>query len=644
MSRAAAWQEANTAFLERLVTVLREHLAALTDHDGAPTNFRWPQPGPKQPLPALLLLRDAFGLSAFETAALSLCTAQELDTSIGPLCALATGDPARPWPSFGLAMRAFSPAAWEAVTPEGPLRSWRLIEVERRSGEPLALAALRCDERILDFIKGLNRIDERLAVLANEIGPPQSEPRDDEAVARLTRLWREGGTPGMAALLFAADPAQRLAVAAAAAVGRRLYRLDAEALPTAPADLEALARLWNREAVLRPLALVIDAPTREDSPHALLTQRFVTRLTFPVADSSEQPLQLWTETMLTIQVARAGADARQASWAAALGPGHAALAGRLAGAFDFGPEAIGRIAASAPASDPVAIWRSCVISVRPRLDGLAQRIELRASWDDLVLPTEQQAMLRQIVDQVAHRRQVYEDWGYAARLSRGLGITALFTGESGTGKTMAAEVIAAALELNLYRIDLSSVVSKYIGETEKNLRKLFDAAERGGAVLLFDEADALFGKRSEVKDSHDRYANIEVNYLLQRIESFSGLAILATNMKAALDRAFMRRMRFVVNFPYPGREQRRMMWLRAFPTTVPLAPLDYDHLARINLAGGHIVAAALNAAFRAAAAGGEVGMADVLHAARAELVKLNQPIIAADFVVPLSAVQTRAAE
>jgi SpoVK/Ycf46/Vps4 family AAA+-type ATPase len=204
---------------------------------------------------------------------------------------------------------------------------------------------------------------------------------------------------------------------------------------------------------------------------------------------------------------------------------------------------------------------------------------------------------------------------------------------------MAAEVVAARLELNLYRIDLSSVVSKYIGETEKNLRKLFDAAEQGGAVLLFDEADALFGKRSEVKDSHDRYANIEVNYLLQRIESFSGLAILATNMKAALDSAFMRRMRFVVSFPHPGPVERRMMWLRAFPALVPLEPLDYDHLARINLTGGHIVAAALNAAFLAAAARRKVGMRDVLQAARAELVKLNRPINAADFAVPPAAVR-----
>ena len=189
--------------------------------------------------------------------------------------------------------------------------------------------------------------------------------------------------------------------------------------------------------------------------------------------------------------------------------------------------------------------------------------------------------------------------------------------------------------MNLYRIDLSAVVSKYIGETEKNLRQLFDAAEMGGVVLLFDEADALFGKRSEVKDSHDRYANIEVNYLLQRIEAFSGLAILATNMKAALDGAFLRRLRFVVRFPHPGPAERQRMWRRAFPPLVPKESLDYERLGRINLTGGHIVSAALNAAFLAAAGGGRpVTMRDVLQSARAEMVKLNRPITEADFAAP----------
>ena len=199
------------------------------------------------------------------------------------------------------------------------------------------------------------------------------------------------------------------------------------------------------------------------------------------------------------------------------------------------------------------VWDACLANTRPRMDLLAQRLDPKATWDDIVLPAEVEQLLRQIAGQVAQRSTVYDAWGFRARMNRGLGISALFAGESGTGKTMAAEVLANELRLNLYRIDLSAVVSKYIGETEKNLRRLFDAAEDGGAILFFDEADALFGKRSEVKDSHDRYANIEVNYLLQRMEAYGGLAILATNMKSALDPAFRAPAALCGELPVPER-------------------------------------------------------------------------------------------
>jgi SpoVK/Ycf46/Vps4 family AAA+-type ATPase len=212
----------------------------------------------------------------------------------------------------------------------------------------------------------------------------------------------------------------------------------------------------------------------------------------------------------------------------------------------------------------------------------------------------------------------------------------LFAGESGTGKTLAAEVIANELRLDLYRIDLSSVVSKYIGETEKNLRRLFDAAEDGGAILFFDEADALFGKRSEVKDAHDRYANIEINYLLQRMEQYRGLAILATNMKSSLDAAFTRRLRFIVNFPFPGVPERQQMWQKAFPAAARADGLDYARLARLNLTGAGIHNAALNAAFLAATASRPITMKEVLEAARDEFRKLERPVNEADFRLELS--------
>jgi SpoVK/Ycf46/Vps4 family AAA+-type ATPase len=265
------------------------------------------------------------------------------------------------------------------------------------------------------------------------------------------------------------------------------------------------------------------------------------------------------------------------------------------------------------------------------MDALAQRIDSRASWDDLVLPEPELDLLHQIADQVRHRAAVYQDGGFADRLSRGLGITALFEGPSGTGKSMAVEVLAHDLRLSLYRIDLSAVVSKYIGETEKNLRRVFAAAEQGTAVLFFDEADALFGKRSQVRDSHDRYANIEVNYLLQRMESYRGVAVLATNMRSALDQAFLRRLRFVVTFAFPAAAERRVIWARVFPARTRTADLDLDRLARLTATGGMICNIALNAAFLAARDATPVTMPLVLAAARAEFRKLELPVADSDF-------------
>ena len=262
--------------------------------------------------------------------------------------------------------------------------------------------------------------------------------------------------------------------------------------------------------------------------------------------------------------------------------------------------------------------------MRGGLDALAQRIDSRVAFDDLVAPPVVTAQLRAIASELQHRPRVHGDWGFAAHNGRGLGTAALFAGESGTGKTYAAEAIASAAGLDLYRIDLASVVSKYIGETEKNLSRLFEAAETSGAILLFDEADALFGKRSEVRDSHDRFANIEIAYLLQRIETYRGLVILTTNMKSALDRAFLRRIRYVVQFPYPDAAARETLWRMQFPADAPLGEVDFAGLARLQLTGGNIRAIALNAAFLAAAEGERIGQAVLIAAAQAELAKLER--------------------
>jgi SpoVK/Ycf46/Vps4 family AAA+-type ATPase len=275
-------------------------------------------------------------------------------------------------------------------------------------------------------------------------------------------------------------------------------------------------------------------------------------------------------------------------------------------------------------ADTSELWATCRSFVGSELGALAQRIEPVATWSRLVLPQRELGLLHQLRVQVDHRSVVYEEWGMGELLNRGRGVSALFTGPPGTGKTMAAEIIANDLELELYRIDLSSVVSKYIGETEKNLRKVFDAADQGGAILFFDEADALFGKRTEVRDSHDRHANVEINYLLQRMEDYAGLAILATNRKGDLDSAFLRRLRFIVSFPFPRPEYRRRIWETVLPDALPRLPLDLAALSRLEIAGGNIRNVAVNAAFMAAADGEPLAMKHLILAAGHEYAKLDK--------------------
>jgi hypothetical protein len=255
------------------------------------------------------------------------------------------------------------------------------------------------------------------------------------------------------------------------------------------------------------------------------------------------------------------------------------------------------------------------------------RIEPRATWSDLVVPPEARDQLRELAQRVAYRHRVVEGWGFKDKTTTGNGVTALFLGAPGTGKTMAAEIVARELALDLLKVDLAALVSKYIGETEKNLERVFRVAESGSALLLFDEADAIFGKRSEIEDAHDRYANQEISYLLQRVERFDGVAILTTNFRQNLDAALCRRLTFAVSFPFPDDQSRKAIWRTVWPGQVVLADdVDLDRLATsFKLSGGHIRNAAMAAAFLAASAGSPVTMAHLQHAISRELGKLGKP-------------------
>lgn len=598
------------------------------------------------PPPALNLLSNSLGLSSFDRQVLIFCAALSLDTQMAALCARAHGDANKPYPTFALAFSLFDDPDWNALSPHAPLRYWKLLEINQPGAEPLTSAALTADERIVNYLKGLNYLDDRLTPLLDSITtgsieedlPPSQQQHVDSIRKYLQSQNGKGKAPAFE--LLGNDSESKILIAGhvAASLGLNLYNIHLKMFPDSVGDLETFIRLWQREALLLPLALYIDTEgANEDEKKRL--RRFLQRTAGIVFLDQNDAKMETIGNRFTIEVNKPTSAEQKMLWQRALESDETQLPQQLAEQFSFNQSEIQRLANVLAEDDSENqpemhkdLWQLCRVAARMGMDQLAARIDAKANWEQMVLPKEQAQLLRQITDQVAQRKRVYEDWGFRERMNRGLGINALFAGESGTGKTMAAEVIANALELDLFRIDLSAVVSKYIGETEKNLRKLFDAAEDSGAILFFDEADALFGKRSEVKDSHDRYANIEINYLLQRMESYRGLAILATNMKTALDKAFVRRLRFIVDFPFPVAEQRQEIWRKVFPQHTPLAEdLDFSHLAKFHLTGGNILSIALNAAFLAAQENSVITMPLLLSATRTEFKKLERPAKESNF-------------
>jgi hypothetical protein len=573
--------------------------------------------------PAIDTLTLLFELSGFERDLLLLAAGVEMDARLGQLCAEASGQANRPWVTFGLALGALPAAHWDALVPSEALRRWRLLELDESAG--LTSGRVHIDERVLHYLAGINSLDQRLQPLLQPLAPPRLMCRAhaDVSAAACARLQRDGRR-SRATLLSGDDCQGQRDVAAdiARRLGVTLHCLRAEDIPATSHEQAELATLWQREAILLGSALLIEL--RNDGGKTL--ERFVERLGGLLLIASRVPIALEGEAFV---VDRPDVPEQRRLWREALGQRSDELApilDSLAGRYRLGARRIAQIAARlGPEMDPDALHRACRTDA-PDMSELAQPIAARADWEDLVLPEAPRRILQQIAVHTRYRLTVHHDWGFAEKSSRGLGIATLFWGDSGTGKTLAAEVLANTLGLALYRIDLSAVVSKYIGETEKNLRKVFDGAEELGAILLFDEADALFGKRSEVKDSHDRYANIEVSYLLQRMEAYRGLAILTTNHKAALDTAFARRLRFVVHFPFPDEAQREALWQGVFPAATPLEQLDYRKLAHLAVPGGTIRNVALAAAFLAAEDGVPVGMRHLLRAAHMEASKRDKPI------------------
>ncbi len=639
------WVQANQRYLmaalARVAEALDRHLAA-----GAPDPVPrlaqrpgWSErglaeaeaalPGPS----AVHNLCRVLGLSSFERDVILLCAGMDLDSEFAALCT--RHDPKLAAPTFSLALAALPDAPWSARAPTAPLRYFRLVEVG--AGGTLMTSPLRIDERVLHYLAGVSYLDARLQGLVSRVMPPERLPPSHLAlVDRTAAAWARSGPRAVVDIQGDAQAGRRIAAAACARLGLALYALHGRDIPEHIAERDALVRLWEREAALSSCALLVACA--DAGPPAGPVISFLEQVRAPVVVVGPEPVRLDQRFVSHLEVGRPSADEQRATWRDALGPLGPRLEPELdavVAQFSLDQQAIQAAAAEVveligarPEAPPgEVLWNACRAQARTRLDDLALRMTPTAAWDDLVLPEPQRQVLRDILAHIRQRAKVYDAWGFAAKGSRGLGVSALFSGTSGTGKTMAAEVLARELRLDLYRIDLSQVVSKYIGETEKNLRRVFDAAEEGGSILLFDEADALFGKRTEVRESHDRHANIEVSYLLQRMEAYRGLAILTTNMQAAIDPAFLRRIRFIVQFPFPGTAQRAEIWRRSFPPTTPTEGLDFDQLARLSVAGGNIRSIALNAAFLAAENEGRVGMSHVLQAVRSEYNKLDKPLL-----------------
>ncbi|HEY9778930.1 MAG TPA: ATP-binding protein [Leptolyngbyaceae cyanobacterium] len=599
---------------------------------------------------ALERLCTIFALSDFERDLLLLCAGVELDASFAPLCAAASGDKQHCYPTFGLAIAVLENVDWSAFTPSGTLRRWRLIEVG--AGNGLMSSLLRIDERVLHYLMGVQHLDERLMGMVEPVEVMQGLVLSHGQVAEeMIAAWSVEANDLLklpVLQLCGNEVASKRPIAAITCdyLGLNLYTIAAHSIPTNPSDLNQFKLFWEREVALNNSALLIECDDLEaaDTVREGAIAHLCEWLRSPVIIATTDRRRARLRPLLAFDIDRPTSSEQYNVWQEALGTTPESLNGQvdvLVSQFNLSVPVI-RAACSqvhmqwqqqrseAKADFKRLLWDACRAQARPKLDDLAQRIDSSAQWEDLVLPEAQLQTLRDIAAHVKQRAKVYERWGFGGKSGRGLGISSLFAGSSGTGKTMAAEVLARELRLDLYRIDLSAVISKYIGETEKNLRRVFDAAEIGGVVLLFDEADALFGKRTEVKDSHDRHANVEVSYLLQRMEAYRGLSVLTTNLKTSLDQAFLRRIRFIVQFPFPDATMRTEIWRRVFPQATPTEGLEPQKLAQLNVAGGNIRNIALNAAFLAADAEEVVMMKHLLQATKNEYIKLERPLTDAE--------------
>ncbi|HVL96680.1 MAG TPA: ATP-binding protein [Solirubrobacteraceae bacterium] len=578
------------------------------------------------------------GLDALDTAVAGVCAAPELDPRYGRLYAYLHDDVTRRLASPRLCGELL---AGDGVTaadvlgcfgPAGRLVRAGAVRVLPGDGtQALADRAVKLADRLAAFLLGAGAgFGDPPSTLRRYDAPEDGAGRAG-SVQEVARLL---GTPSRLPLVVCGPDA---AAVLASAAGRGLLIADVRELekPEATADAALAAALEGRVLCFDGLGGV-DPAERARVVHAIGAHHARVLL---VSGSRREALALSEETVLLVEVPMPGFPEREAAWrrfAGAADPREVAAKFRLSIEQVRDAAEVARIVATARGAEtpePEDLDAGARHASSTRLGELAQRLPPGFRWGDLVLPDRQLELLQGISAYLRHRDQVLSDWGYERTVARTQGLKVLFAGESGTGKTMAAQVLAAGLGLEIFRVDLATVVSKYIGETEKNLERIFGAADGSNAILFFDEADALFGKRSEVSDSHDRYANIEVAYLLQRMEAYPGAVILATNFKRNIDDAFVRRLDFVIDFPFPEAEDRRRIWQLVLPAEAPVhADVDLDFLAtQFKLSGGAIRNCSLAAAFQAADEGCEIEMRHLVRGVAQEYGKQGRLTLEADF-------------
>ncbi len=617
-------------------------------------------------------LRQAFGLTAAEVDTIVVALLPDLDLKYQRLFAYLQDDVTRKEPTVDLVLRLIARSAEERLAlraiflPQGQLLTHRLVSlVDARSADSGCLLekAVRVEERVVDYLLGWDEVDVRLAAFAS-LRQPQVGLSDvllpPDIRERIQRMVQEKSpTSGVAFFLQGPRGAGKRMTAEAVCheFGMPLLIVDIPRMLAGEVPIEVALQVIGREALLQKGAVYWDsyeALLEEDKNLEALRARILEwterwpGLVFLGSRVTREPQSVLDgKPLVKIDLPTPGFGARRQLWGAHLDSGLCgagvdleALASkfRLTGGQIRNAVANARNMALARGNgqahiDMEDLQSACRAQSNQKLSTVARKIRPKFTWEDIVLPNDQMAQLREITNHVRYKEVVYGEWSFEKKLSLGLGLNVLFAGPSGTGKTMAAEIISGELGLDLYRIDLSTVVSKYIGETEKNLDKIFREAQDSNAILFFDEADALFGKRSEVRDSHDRYANIEIAYLLQKMEEYDGIVILATNLRKNLDEAFARRMHFSIEFPSPEEEDRYRIWQRVFPKEAPVSEgVDLKFMAsQFKITGGNIKNIALGAAFLAASDGRTINMEHLIKATKREYQKIGRLCTETDF-------------